>query len=445
MSTVPAPGPVLPVALQRLQDKLARARADGTLMLQNGDTGGASAPSNIALLKYWGKVEGAAQRPVNASLSYTLGGFRSFTEATVRGRFFPADEARDTPAFVNTLSLNGADAERMPEKMDRFVRTLLAGFAPEIGLAVTSFNNFPTACGIASSASGYAALVGAVADLLRLERFFSAAERNLWMTEWARLGSGSATRSALLESASRYVAWRVRDVSDAGRDTLDASGLSDASNPADASGRVDTGLHTLTEAVPAHPDLATLGHCVLVLDASEKEVSSSEGHRGAHTSVFQSIRVAGMARKGAALESALARGDFEPVRALSEEDAFAMHAVMQTAARAARYLGERTAAVIARFVSARDRAGAEALWTLDAGPNVHILFKRAAIPFVHGFLRELERDDARAPRVLTNLCHEGLVLGRAEARSMARRTLLHADVPSRAILEGLFSMERIER
>ena len=73
-------------------------------MIQNGDDGYASAPSNIALLKYWGKEPEQNQIPVNSSLSYTLGGFRSYTKVTAVGHFLPIHtEAKAN--FKNFVSL----------------------------------------------------------------------------------------------------------------------------------------------------------------------------------------------------------------------------------------------------------------------------------------------------------------------------------------------------
>ena len=199
----------IPIELKNLQNKLLELRNNGKIIIQNGDVGYSSAPSNIALLKYWGKVSGREQIPVNSSLSYTLGGFRSFTKVTAQGRFLPNDENLNF-SFKNKLFLNDEfSINKLPEKMNRLIHSILFPFAQEISLEIESNNNFPTACGIASSASGYAALVGAIADLLQLENHFSQSELLFWLTEWSRLGSGSATRSVFMNEDISFIKWET--------------------------------------------------------------------------------------------------------------------------------------------------------------------------------------------------------------------------------------------
>jgi len=398
--------------LHAFASRLLKARADGRLLLQAGDTGYASAPSNIALLKYWGKQEGLRQVPVNSSLSLTLGSFRAFTELRVVGRFFPIKEGRlhelfeERPPF--SLELNGRQA-LMPAKMERFLRDILDVYAPDISLHVKSFNNFPTACGVASSAAGYAAMVGALADLLNLERFLSHSERAVWLTEWARLGSGSATRSAITAAApqtmglgttsvvcdSQFVAWELLSQENTKQETVE---------------------QTTTRLLPYHPKFRDLRHCVLVLDANEKSVSSSEGHGLASTSVLQNIRLAQYPQRFSQMSEALVAGDFACVARLSETDAFEMHAVMGTGAAPLKYMTAQTASALAQFVQHRDREASDMFWTLDAGANPHFLFDPRATSDLAKFFRKLSQTEGfEGARVLMGgkTAAQGLVIGRA--------------------------------
>ncbi|NBW80997.1 hypothetical protein EBR21_04505 [bacterium] len=352
--------------LKSLADKLLLARESGKLLLQAGDVGYCSAPSNIALLKYWGKKNGHRQIPANSSLSMTLGGFRAFTQVSVAGRFFPLKQGRpeepfSRPAFK--LELNGVE-QPLPAKMEQFLRNLLAVYAPDIALNVRTFNNFPVACGVASSAAGYAALVGAVADVLNLPRFFTREEISLWLSEWSRLGSGSATRSALAEGAdsssltnNQFVAWHL----------LDEASMQSAESPL-----------THTRICAAHASLNDLRHCVLVIDAQEKQTGSSEGHELAQTSVLQDIRLAQYPFRFERICSAIAAGDLQTVGELSEVDAFEMHSVMGTGAVPLKYMNTQTAFAISKFVELRNRQNSRMFWTLDAGPNPHFVFDRTA-------------------------------------------------------------------
>ncbi|NBO38985.1 diphosphomevalonate decarboxylase [bacterium] len=352
--------------LKLIAEKLLKARADGELLVQAGDTGFASAPSNIALLKYWGKVPGRRQIPVNSSLSLTLPGFRAFTTVTAVGRFFPlvggcVQHLRERPSFL--LTLNG-EQQIIPAKMEIFLKSLLSTFADDIALHVESENNFPTACGVASSAAGYAGIVAAVFNMLNLSRFLCLEEQQNWLSEWARLGSGSATRSAVAMGwplQSQFVAWELDFES----------------------------LNSSTYQVQRKESFAELQHCVLVLDSKEKKIGSSEGHALAQTSVLQEIRLAAYPQRLSEMTRALASGDFKKVAELSELDAFEMHAVMATGATPLHYMSQQTALAISKFICIRNKTSASMFWTLDAGANPHFVFLPSASSTLADFFAQL--------------------------------------------------------
>ncbi|MES2614132.1 MAG: diphosphomevalonate decarboxylase [Bdellovibrionota bacterium] len=375
----------IPHKLKTLQEKILSLRKNNIIELQHGDEGYASAPSNIALIKYWGKQEGKNQIPANSSLSFTLDGFRSYTKVTTLGRFFPVEEQNTPHKFTNQFALYSdlnvfrsfkKNSEKpAPEKINHFINSILSPFAPEIALYVESHNNFPTACGIASSASGYAALVGAIANLLQLEKYFTQEELQYWLSEWARLGSGSATRSSLLQKNSLFVAWRLRE---------------------------NSSEETTTESLQYHENWKQLKHCVLILDDSEKSVSSSHGHKLAHTSPFYGVRVAGMPFKYDRMTKAIKEFDFESVKHITEEEAFSMHAVMQTGTPPACYLNSQVAVVISKFIQYRDAHHLKAFWTLDAGPNIHILYLAEHEAFMEQFIFDYQKINNQEIKILHN-------------------------------------------
>jgi diphosphomevalonate decarboxylase len=391
--------------LHSIAKRLLKAREEGQLVLQNGDTGHASAPSNIALLKYWGKQSGRRQIPVNSSLSLSLGNYRSTTRVTVKGRFLPwsdpltvAPESR--PEF--SLSLNGSE-ETMPAKMEKFLRNILAVFAPDVALRVESVNNFPTACGVASSASGYAALVGAIADLLNIRRFIAENELALWLNEWSRLGSGSATRSSIVNAESsrgmpknQFVSWELI--------------------PHESRIPHQSAL-TRTHRCISNPIFDRLRHCVLVLDSGPKATGSSEGHELAQTSPLQSIRLAHYPMRFSQACDALQKGDFGRIAELTEIDAFEMHAVMGTGAVPLHYMTSKTALSLRYFVEERNLSKARMFWTLDAGPNPHFIFDIESAKTLAKFFESLAQDDqfnsARVLIPLRSVPHE-LVTGLQE-------------------------------
>lgn len=354
--------------LEELQNKIFELRKQKKLILQNGDVGYGSAPSNIALIKYWGKDRDKKQIPVNSSLSFTLKKLTSQTKVTVLGRFFP-ENGKKTERMKHRLILSGE--LEIPRKMENFLNSILSPYGDEISLKIESSNNFPTACGIASSASGYAALCASIANLLQLEKHFSPEELQYWLYEWSRLGSGSATRSACLEQNALFVAWEVFENS------------------------------TKTVPVPYHPHFKNLEHMVFVLDENPKPISSSQGHEYAHTSPLQAIRVSGVENKMRLLKKALLEFDFNTVRQLSEEDAFFMHSIMQTGTPPLCYLTHEASLIISEFVKIRNKNDIQAFWTLDAGPNIHFLFMPEAKETLFLFHAEMENKLKKKIRILS--------------------------------------------
>ncbi len=394
----------LPPALKKLQEKIFNFRKEKKIEIQHGDEGYATAPSNIALIKYWGKVLDREQIPVNSSLSYTIGGFRSFTKVIALGRFFPEAQS---PLFKNKFVLQEQNkSTHIPQKMDRLIRSILFPFANEISIEVQSFNNFPTACGIASSASGYAALVGALADLLGLGHHFSQEELQFWLVHWARLGSGSACRSAVLTEHNAFVKWQVLS------HEKESNCLKDFS---------------FVQELRCHPKWKKLRHCVFILNSEKKIISSSRGHTFAQTSPFQTIRVSAIPARVEKMERALQQHDFELVQFLSEDDALLMHAVMQTSQKRVCYLNFDVAKAISLFVTLRNEHQLPAFWSLDAGPNIHVLYMPESSHLIKDFAYKLENLCAKKIPVLQNFFSGGLFIGKQSYQKIVQSENLIQD------------------
>jgi len=363
----------IPKKLEKLQNKLLNLRQTGKLLLQNGDVGIASAPSNIALIKYWGKNKLKFQEPDNSSLSFTLDHFRAQTNITVRGRFFPEGDA---PEYVpeNLFHLTDSESQKstevIPEKLSKFLKRILHPYANDIGLKIESENNFPTACGIASSAAGFAALCFALDNLLNLEKHFSLLERQYWLSQWSRLGSGSALRSTCLASSSKFVSWELKK-----------NGSSEIKN------------------ISYHKEWNHLQHCVLILDSKEKEVSSSSGHLFADTSPFYKIRLSYVEENFTKFKQAIEEFDFDFITKFTEYDAFFMHSIMHTSTPQAIYLNTETSFVISEFVRFRQKTKIKAFWTLDAGPNVHILYLQKYHAQIKRFQKFISKEIGRKIKV----------------------------------------------
>ncbi|MDR2412169.1 MAG: diphosphomevalonate decarboxylase [Holosporales bacterium] len=339
-----------------------------------------SAPSNIALVKYWGKEARAFQIPLNSSLSFTLGGFRSLTNVHPK---------KGNPTF----SLNGETAT-LPARVHHVLDSLL----PELGytqsFSIESSCNFPHACGLASSASGGAALIGALFDAFFLADILTAEEQERWLTEGARLLSGSATRSVL---PSAFVLWE----------------------------RLADQLETRTIAVSSA--LSSLTHGVVLLDTTPKSLSSSKGHDNAPTSPLFAWRQASLPRILQEVQESLRLGDWQTLSRHTEQEAFALHAITQTAHPPFCYLSRETQAFLQAFLTERDRRQVRVFMTIDAGPNVHLSFLEEEREAVRSFLHSVAESFQSPLSVLFNRASTPIAIG-ADAIAALPKYLIQEEV-----------------
>ncbi len=308
----------------------------------------AEALSNIAFIKYWGNRDHHLRLPSNPSLSMNLEGLKTVTTVA-----FEAGLERDE-VTINGQRAVGPAAERVSRHLD-LVRAL-AGSATRA--RVESRNTFPSGAGIASSASGFAALTVAATVAAGL----SLTEAQL--SALARRGSGSASRSI----PSGYVEWKM-GTEPSGDDS-----------------------YAISIAPPDHWDLTDV---IAVLSSAHKATGSTEGHGLADTSPFQATRVAGAPERLDVCRAAVLRRDFSALAAVVEEDAVAMHAVMMTSRPPLFYWQPLTLAII-QAVPVWRAAGLPVCFTIDAGPNVHCLTPTAHAADVEHRLRALG-----VPEVLT--------------------------------------------
>lgn len=310
-------------------------------MVYRVSTSTARACANIALVKYWGKRPGPLNLPAAGSLSLTLDALVTTTEVA-----FDAGLAGDE------LVLDGA-----PAGAAELARTsaLLDVVRAEARLAararVVSRNEFPTASGLASSASGFAALAVAAAAAAGL----AMAPRALSIL--ARRGSGSAARS-VFGGFVRMHAGRADDGSDAFAEPI-ASPLTD---------RVRMVIAIIGGGAPkSHGSRDAMGHTA----------ASSPLYRAWLELVPRDL---------AAAEAALAAGDLEQLGAIAEANALAMHATAIAARPAVIYWQPATLAALAEVRALRG-AGRAAWATIDAGPHVKVLSSASDAAAVAGALR----------------------------------------------------------
>jgi diphosphomevalonate decarboxylase len=286
-------------------------------------TGTGVACANIALIKYWGNRDPELRIPSTSSISINLDGLTSRTRVTF-------DRAALTDQFIlNGEIAQAATLQRISALLDR-VREM-SGL--HIHARVESENNFPTGTGIASSASGFAALALAASRAAGLELDEPALSR------LARCASGSACRSV----PDGFVEWQAGDS--------------------------DQNSYAFSLAPAGHWDLV---ECVAVFSETRKSIPSQAGHLLADTSPLQAARVADAPRRLAICRQAILQRDFEALTQIVEQDSNLMHAVMMTSTPPLFYWLPTTVQVI-RSVIAWRMGGVPACYTIDAGPNVHVL------------------------------------------------------------------------
>ena len=290
--------------------------------LEPAALGSAYAPANIALAKYWGKRDRALNLPVNGSLSISLGALGTHTVVCAAER--------------DSLRLNGVAAAPdsvLHRRTFAFIDLWRRGEAQP--LHIDTRNTIPTAAGLASSASGFAALT------LALARYWQLDIADSDLSAIARLGSGSAARSLW----HGFVKWQ-RGTRDDGSDS---------------------------HAAPLASDWQELRIALVEIDGGTKKTASGDGMN--HTTATSPLYAAWPATAAAdlaAIEAAIHARDFRTLGSVAEANALAMHATMLAARPALCYLQAQTLATLQRLWQAR-ADGLDIYATIDAGPNVKIL------------------------------------------------------------------------
>ena len=282
----------------------------------------AKAHTNIALIKYWGKSNIGLNLPTTSSLSMTLDSF--YTTTSVKF----TDKATDS-LILNSVS---ADSTRISKFLD-MMRTQYGDF-PKI--SVTSKNHVPTAAGLASSASSFAALTAAMFGILELEK------NEQEMSRIARRGSGSASRSIF----GNFAVWN--------------KGWDDASSYAESFYNQDIGLSMI----------------VAEISTDQKKMTSTKGMQLAQTAPTYSAWVKKSALQLEEMKSAIIQKDIEKIGLIAQDNALGMHEQNRLCKIPFDYFTNQTRRII-DFTNHCYNRGLLAFVTIDAGPNVKIITDRA--------------------------------------------------------------------
>ena len=329
-------------------------------------------PSNIAFIKYWGKK--GRQLPANPSLSMTLSKAVSRTSL----RAIQGGTGR-------LISVNADPAHPFLPRLETFLTALRPVFPWIDGYyfeAETS-NSFPDSAGIASSASGFSAFTLCLLDIHGMisGKHLSDFEFMRMASGLARMGSGSASRSVY----GGYAVWG---------ETPLIPGSSDE--------------RATALKLSLHDDFLELHDAILIVSAEAKSLSSSGGHALMDAHPFAAARYVQARQNLAACMEAMQTGDFEKFSTVVENDALSLHSLIMTSKGDNILLRAGTLQIMQRIRDAR-RKGLPVCFTLDAGPNVHLLYPAGHSVMVKDFIREHLLDYCAEGRFIDDQCGEGPV------------------------------------
>lgn len=323
------------------------------------------APSNIALVKYWGKY--GAQLPQNPSISFTLS--NCFTQTTVSYE----KQSAVTKEIVFDVFLDGESAPSFKPKIKQFFDRILqyVPFISNYSFKIETSNSFPHSSGIASSASGMSALSLCLMEMERMMVPEIATSYFIKKASFlARLGSGSACRS--LEGP--LVVWGTH------------KNINNSSN-----------MYGITYDGEVHENFQNYQDTILLVDKGEKQVSSTVGHGLMHGHAFAKARFSQAHDNLAELMEVFKNGDLDAFIKIVESEALTLHAMMMTSHPYFILMKPNTLKIIDEIWQYREKAGSKVCFTLDAGANVHVLYP------------EKEKEDVQEfiTSKLSKLCQNG--------------------------------------
>lgn len=292
---------------------------------------------NIAFIKYWGNRNAELRLPAADSLSMTLDS--------------PTVEVTIEPADVFTVN---SEKKLSPQEKARFQKhlELINAYLKKINFQLLASNfqltirsHIPPAIGLASSAAVFSAVAKAYAELLAEEGIHLTDEQESII---ARLGSGSAARS------------------------------------------IYGGFVTLKGTTGTATQIADENHwplhdIVIASSIQEKMVGSSEGHTLAHTSPLFKNRLQEIPRRMQECTDAIQNKDFEKLQSVAEEDALDLHKIAETSTPPLHYLNAETHRMIKEVTELRNREHLAVLYTMDAGPTVHLFCTEDAVESIKAF------------------------------------------------------------
>jgi len=302
-------------------------------------------PSNIAVVKYWGKK--GFQLPGNSSVSMTL--TDCFTETTIE---YSQKIASSTPSF--SFLFQGKKNIDFETKTGRFLEIAFRELhaLKNFHLQIESSNSFPHSAGIASSASSISSLALCLCTINRLVSNTEDEEHFLrGVSHLARLGSGSACRSVY----GGWVLWG------------ETNGIINSSDD-----------YAIPVSDFSSKIFSTWYDAILIVSSGIKQVKSSEGHKLMETNPYKEIKFKTGNLNAVKFLGALNSGNTELFRNIAEYEAMSLHAMFLTSDPSYILFRPETLQIIDKLIRFRYDTGLEYCFTLDAGPNIHILYPESS-------------------------------------------------------------------
>lgn len=312
-------------------------------------------PSNIALVKYWGKKE--YQIPKNQSISFTL-------NTCVTTTTLSYEKHNDTKKEMSfEVFLEGKKKVDFEPKIKQFFDRIESylPFLNDFHFKIETSNSFPHSSGIASSASGMSALA---LCLMSIEKQLNPEMSSIFFNKkasfLARLGSGSACRSI----EGDLIVWGEH------------KNIEGSSN-----------LYGIKYPYKIHDNFKNYQDTILLVDKGEKEVSSSLGHNLMHEHPYATKRFKQAEDTITKLKTILELGDLKAFNALVESEALTLHAMMMTSNPYFILMKPNTLEIINKIWAFRKKTGLNICFTLDAGANVHILYPEKELEPIFNFIK----------------------------------------------------------
>lgn len=307
------------------------------------------APSNIALVKYWGKH--GNQYPCNPSISFSLKQSVTKTIAEVT--------AKDDQSISLDFNFKEKVTEGFSQKINKYFEQIKteSPVIQRFHFKIASENTFPHSAGIASSASSMASIALILTTLEN--NFKNPAEFEKRAAYLARLGSGSATRSIY----GGFVSWGKNSILDGSSDDWGTS--------------IDASVHS---------DFKRIGDAILIVDSKQKKISSSLGHELMKTNIYRDTRFQAANINYQDCFLALKKGDWNGLSEVVEREALSLHALMMMSKPSFILLHPNSLKIIELISEFKKSSKLPLTFTIDAGPNIHLLydtqFKKPVMDFI---------------------------------------------------------------